>query len=402
MWTQLHKPRTLADIKGHDLHIKALQTLSTCEMTKNPWIMLYGPAGSGKSSASECYQRERTQAAFKHFSNKKTPPPSYDSFATIYVKSWDASQRPDADGFIKQVEQFIVKTLTFSSTLIPLLILEEADTMLEYVQELLACLDDKYTFQLVLVLNEEKGVLPCIQTRCLKFHFQAIPTDILVTSLQGIVSSHPPAIWTKEALTLLVDSCEGDMRRCLNLIQPIHCRFVDERRPIVEPMVELNQGRSRESTRSQQSTLLDTSLQIKPLTTSDISPFLPHSPSMIVYDFLNRLHIHTITKSSASLPTIIKDITDEILYRLKPGLDSANEAFRWCSCWLFERRHWTPEFQDLFAEHLATYISRVSQETDLVTWCTVNTHHWTGFCHVILTFLVSLHLDANTSDKHII
>lgn len=105
-----------------------------------------------------------------------------------------------------------------------IVILDEADSMTRDAQTALRRIMEKYTktTRFCLICNYVTKIIPPLNSRCSKFRFKPLPTDVLVNKLGAVCTQEQVNFRATEDLTFLIDIAEGDMRRALTLLQSAH------------------------------------------------------------------------------------------------------------------------------------------------------------------------------------
>jgi replication factor C small subunit len=189
-----YRPKTLDEVVGQDHVIKALK-----EMVKKglplPHMLFFGPPGCGKTSTAHALANEL-----------KVP--------IIELNASDERGITTIRGKIKRLAQ---------TTGYRIILLDECDQMTEEAQHALRRIMEKTHTTFILTANEDWKIIDPIKSRCVNFRFNKLSyqdmAKIIVKILrsEGVEVKLTPEVG--EALTLLLDYTNGDMRRTLNLLE---------------------------------------------------------------------------------------------------------------------------------------------------------------------------------------
>jgi replication factor C small subunit len=188
-----YRPKTLDEVVGQDHVIKALK-----EMVKKlplPHMLFFGPPGCGKTSTAHALANEL-----------KVP--------IIELNASDERGITTIRGKIKRLAQ---------TTGYRIILLDECDQMTEEAQHALRRIMEKTHTTFILTANEDWKIIDPIKSRCVNFRFNKLSyqdmAKIIVKILrsEGVEVKLTPEVG--EALNLLLDYTNGDMRRTLNLLE---------------------------------------------------------------------------------------------------------------------------------------------------------------------------------------
>jgi replication factor C subunit 2/4 len=174
-----------------------------------PHLLFYGSSGTGKTSTIHAL-------AMKLYGPNKI---------SDKILELNAS---DENG-INVVREKIIKFANivvgsgdpnYPSPSFKLIILDEADSMTSEAQTALkkvmesTCEITRFVF----ICNYESKIIDAIKSRCAKFRFRPIPDDLMIEKLRNIAVSENMLI-NDEELKTITNICEGDARRCINILQ---------------------------------------------------------------------------------------------------------------------------------------------------------------------------------------
>eukprot|EP00494_Astrolonche_serrata_P023263 UN23521 len=124
---------------------------------------------------------------------------------------------------VKQFAQGAVGSKKVKGHLCPpykIIILDECDSMTNAAQSALRRTMEKYskTTRFCLICNYVTRIMPPVASRCAKFRFQRLPMKAMTNKLMEICKAENVNV-TKETCATLIKVSDGDMRKCVNLLQ---------------------------------------------------------------------------------------------------------------------------------------------------------------------------------------
>jgi replication factor C subunit 3/5 len=107
-----------------------------------------------------------------------------------------------------------------------LIILDEADAMSNDAQAALRRVVEKFTSntRFCFICNFVSKIIPALQSRCTKFRFAPLSSEQILPRLKFIVESEKIEA-TDGGIEALVTLGNGDMRKCLNILQATNMSF---------------------------------------------------------------------------------------------------------------------------------------------------------------------------------
>eukprot|EP00771_Trimastix_marina_P002500 gnl/Trimastix_PCT/3629.p1 GENE.gnl/Trimastix_PCT/3629~~gnl/Trimastix_PCT/3629.p1 ORF type:complete len:337 (+),score=84.04 gnl/Trimastix_PCT/3629:36-1046(+) len=210
-WIEKYRPKELSDLISHGEIISTITRL--IDEGRMPHLLLYGPAGTGKTSTILACARRLYGAQFSSM-----------------VLELNASDARGIDVVRQQIKDFASTRQIFSKGF-KLVILDEADSMTHPAQFALRRVIEKYTqnARFCIICNYVSKVIPALQSRCTKFRFGPLDEESIEARLRTIAQTEQ-VNYTDTGLKSIIQLSNGDMRRCLNIMQAVHMAdsLVDE------------------------------------------------------------------------------------------------------------------------------------------------------------------------------
>uniref|UniRef100_A0A7S2XA06 AAA+ ATPase domain-containing protein n=1 Tax=Lotharella oceanica TaxID=641309 RepID=A0A7S2XA06_9EUKA len=210
-WVEKYRPKRLEDLIAQDDKISTISRL--IDAGKMPHLLLYGPPGTGKTSTILACARKLNG----------------NNFGSM-VLELNASDDRGISVVRQQIKNFASSRQLFKKG-IKLIILDECDSMTRDTQFALRRVIEKYTAhtRFCLICNYINKITPALQSRCTRFRFGPLSRDQVLDRVQDIADKEGVNL-TKDGLKAIVDLAEGDMRKCLNVLQACHLAYkkVDE------------------------------------------------------------------------------------------------------------------------------------------------------------------------------
>uniref|UniRef100_A0A7S4KTG7 AAA+ ATPase domain-containing protein n=1 Tax=Paramoeba aestuarina TaxID=180227 RepID=A0A7S4KTG7_9EUKA len=211
IWVEKYRPSSLDDIISHKHILSTLDSL--INQKKLPHMLFYGPPGTGKTSTILAVARNLFGPKFRSL-----------------ILELNASDDRGIDVVREKIKSFAGTRKIFSSG-VKLIILDEADSMTKDAQAALRRVIEKYTksTRFCLICNYVNKIIPAIQSRCTKFRFAPLKQEQIVPRLNYIVREEKVEI-TDGGMEGLLRLGQGDMRKCVNILQATHMAYskVDE------------------------------------------------------------------------------------------------------------------------------------------------------------------------------
>jgi len=224
MWVEKYRPKSLDTVISHKDIIGTIKRLVA--QRKLPHLLFYGPPGTGKTTTMLAVARE--------LNGKK-----YQSM-TLELNASDAR---GIDVIRNQIKTFASTKQIFAKGY-KIIILDEADAMTNIAQFALRRVIEQYTknTRFCIICNYVNRITPAVQSRCTRFRFAPLETADIEARLRDIAEKEKVNL-TEEGLKSIILLAEGDMRKCLNVMQSAHMAYDEVNKANVylctgEPMPE--------------------------------------------------------------------------------------------------------------------------------------------------------------------
>ena len=201
IWVDKYRPKTFDDIVGQKFFISRVR--SFIKSKSLPHLLLSGQPGIGKTTtalivAYELYGESGRQGN---------------------VLELNASDDRGIDVIRHTIKEF-ARLKSLVDVPYKLIILDEADSLTKEAQQALRRTMEKYSAscRFILACNEISKIIDPIQSRCVIFRFRGLEFEEMGTLLEKIAKGEGLTL-EDDAKRLLIESCRGDMRKLVNLLQ---------------------------------------------------------------------------------------------------------------------------------------------------------------------------------------
>jgi len=206
-WVEKYRPSKVEDVAYQDEVVRVLK--NTMQNEDLPNLLFYGPPGTGKTSTILAASKElfgdmwRDRVLELNASDERGI-----SVVRDKVKNFSqltaSGRRPDG----RRCPPFKI------------VILDEADSMTHHAQAALRRTMEKQsrTTRFCLICNYVSRIIEPITSRCAKFRFKPLKSDILETKLR-IISEKESVDCDDAAMAALIQTSEGDMRKAITYLQ---------------------------------------------------------------------------------------------------------------------------------------------------------------------------------------
>lgn len=201
-WIEKYRPRTLADIINQEAVVTSLQTMVKTRMA--PHMLFAGPPGVGKTATAHAF--------------------AADLFGPRYIDDGhfleiNASDERGIDVIREKVKGF-ARTVPMGGIGFKILLLDEADMLTADAQHAFRRVMEQFsaTCRFILAANYANRIIEPIQSRCAVFKFKPIEFENVKLAVERIANREKLRV-SSQALKALYEVTEGDLRRCINILQ---------------------------------------------------------------------------------------------------------------------------------------------------------------------------------------
>lgn len=180
-WTERHRPRALSEVAFQEEAVSALR--KCLERGSLPNLLLFGPAGTGKTSAVHALAHEL--------------------FGPKYYRQRLHEFNASSDRGIRVIRERVKSVAQGSLTETPepgypfpcpplrLVVLDEADALTKEAQAALRRVMEDYsrTTRFCILCNYPSQIIDPIVSRCARFRFQPLPSPVVQAQLESILRS---------------------------------------------------------------------------------------------------------------------------------------------------------------------------------------------------------------------
>jgi len=206
MWIEKYRPKSLDTVISHTDIIGTIKRL--VGQRKLPHLLFYGPPGTGKTTTMLAVARELNGERYQSM--------------TLELNASDAR---GIDVIRNQIKVFASTKQIFRRGY-KIIILDEADSMTSTAQFALRRVIEQYTrnTRFCIICNYVNRITPAVQSRCTRFRFAPLERSSIEERMLSIAKAEGVNM-TTEGLKSIIKLAEGDMRKCLNVMQACHMAY---------------------------------------------------------------------------------------------------------------------------------------------------------------------------------
>lgn len=200
IWTEKYRPKKFSEIKGQKQIVE--KTKAFVSQSNMPHILFAGPAGVGKTTLALVVAKQLYGNDWQH------------NFLEL-----NASDERGIDVIRNKVKDF-ARTKTIGNFPFKIIYLDECDSLTKEAQQALRRTMENFsqTCRFILSCNYSSKIIEPIQSRCAVFRFKPLNSNDIESIVDNIAETEKIKI-TKEALKVLIEVSEGDVRKVENILQ---------------------------------------------------------------------------------------------------------------------------------------------------------------------------------------
>eukprot|EP01053_Blabericola_migrator_P007001 Blabericola_migrator_1__7000@NODE_354_length_9484_cov_115_239354_g283_i0_p4_GENE_NODE_354_length_9484_cov_115_239354_g283_i0NODE_354_length_9484_cov_115_239354_g283_i0_p4_ORF_typecomplete_len297_score53_89DNA_pol3_delta2/PF13177_6/5_1e29AAA/PF00004_29/2_4e14DNA_pol3_delta/PF06144_13/7_3e09RuvB_N/PF05496_12/3_7e08Bac_DnaA/PF00308_18/2_5e07Rep_fac_C/PF08542_11/4_1e03Rep_fac_C/PF08542_11/3_2e06AAA_3/PF07726_11/1_8e06AAA_14/PF13173_6/5_4e06AAA_2/PF07724_14/2e05AAA_22/PF13401_6/0_00013AAA_assoc_2/PF1 len=166
-------------------------------------LMLAGPPGVGKTSSLLCVARSLLGPSFKK------------AFLEL-----NAADERGIDVVREKIKNFARERIDLPDGQHKIILLDEADSMLEGAQQALRRVMEVYadSTRFVFACNQSDKIIDAVQSRCCVVRFSKVSDRQMMDKLKRVCDIEKVE-YEEDALRVVIESAEGDMRRAIGALQ---------------------------------------------------------------------------------------------------------------------------------------------------------------------------------------
>ncbi|MCS7145604.1 MAG: replication factor C small subunit [Nitrososphaerota archaeon] len=201
-WIEKYRPRSLSQIINQEAIVNSLKTILSTHSV--PHMLFTGPPGVGKTATAHAFAN--------------------DLYGVRYIEDGhfleiNASDERGIDVIREKVKGF-ARTIPIGGLGFKILLLDEADQLTSDAQHAFRRVMEQFsaTCRFILAANYANRIIEPIQSRCAVFRFKPIELEQMKLAIERIARQEGLEV-DEKAMEALYEVTEGDLRRCINLLQ---------------------------------------------------------------------------------------------------------------------------------------------------------------------------------------
>jgi replication factor C small subunit len=204
LWTEKYRPKKIKEIIGQEsFKSDAEHWIENGEM---PNLLIFGPAGVGKTSAGISLAKEYLGDGYN-----------------LNFLELNASDDRRLEIVRTKIKEF-ASTGKMGDVLIKICLLDEMDGMTIDAQNALKRIMERYhsNVRFIITCNDRTKLVEPIQSRCANYFFDNLENDSICSLLNKILIREHGEAPLPEVMSAFVESFNGDLRRAISELQAVY------------------------------------------------------------------------------------------------------------------------------------------------------------------------------------